>query len=129
MVHENVTTTLREDLKQMKEANKQSFPIGELRYVESALSIVENKLAELKEYLPKASKRRGLIDLGGSILKNLFGFATVADLSGLHTTVDDLHGKKDTIVHSLNQRLTYLKQLDGTVRLNYQALANIFSYS
>jgi hypothetical protein len=33
--------------------------------------------------------------------------------------------KEDAIVHSLNQHVTYLKQLDGTVRFNYQAIANL----
>jgi hypothetical protein len=85
---------------------------------------VENKLTGFKEYLPKADKRRGLIDVGGTILKTLFGVGTVADLGNLHTTVGDLQ-RKDTIVHSLNQQVTYLKQLDGTVRFNYQAVANL----
>jgi hypothetical protein len=125
MVYEDVTTTLREDLKQMQDAAKRSFPFGELRYVESALTTVENKLAYLKKYLPKADKRGGLIDVGGTLLKTIFGIATVADLSDLHTTVDDLHRKEDTIVHSLNQQVTYLKELDGTVRFNYQAVANL----
>jgi len=33
--------------------------------------------------------------------------------------------KQDTIVHSLNQQVTYLKQLDDTVKFNYQAIANM----
>jgi hypothetical protein len=45
----------------MEKAAKRSFPIGELRYVESALSTLENKLAGLKEYLLKADKCRGLM--------------------------------------------------------------------
>jgi hypothetical protein len=125
MVYEDVSTTLREDLREMEEATKRSFSIGELRYVKTGLTTVENKLSDLKEYLPKADKRRGLIDVGGTLLKTLFGIATVADLSDLHTTVDDLHRKENTIVHSLNQQFTYLKQLDGTVRFNHEAVANL----
>jgi enhancing lycopene biosynthesis protein 2 len=93
--------------------------------VKSALSTLENKLAGLKEYLPKADKCRGLIDVGGTILKTLFGVATIVDLGDLHTTVDVLQQKEDAIVHSLNQQVTYLKQLDGLVRFNYQAVANM----
>jgi hypothetical protein len=55
----------------------------------------------------------------------LFGIATVADLNDLHATVNDLHKKQDTIVHSTNFQVTYLKQLDGTVRFNQEAIANL----
>jgi hypothetical protein len=48
--------------------------------VETALTAAENKLADLKEYLPKADKRRGFLDIGGTFLKTLFGIATVTDL-------------------------------------------------
>jgi hypothetical protein len=122
---EDVSTTLREDLRELKEVTKRSLLIGELRYVETALIAVENKLADLKEYLPKADKRSGLLDVGGRLLKTLFGIATVADLSDLHATVNDLHKKQDTIVHSSNQQVTYLKQLDGTVRFNHEAITNL----
>jgi hypothetical protein len=89
MPYEDVITTLREDLRELKKTTKRSLPIGELRDVETALIAVENKLADLKEYLPKADKRRGFLDIGGTLLKTLFGIATVADLSDLHATVND----------------------------------------
>jgi hypothetical protein len=103
MPYEDVVSTLREDLRELKEVSKRSLPIGELRYVESALSAAEAKLADLKEYLPKADRRRGFLDIDGTFLKTLFGIATVADLNDLHATVNDLHKKQDTIVHAINQ--------------------------
>jgi NACalpha-BTF3-like transcription factor len=57
-------------------------------------------------------------------LKVLFGTATGMDLSELHNAIDVMQRKEDTIVHSLNQQVTYLKQLGDTVKLNYQAIAN-----
>jgi hypothetical protein len=42
MPYEDVTTTLRKDLRELKEATKRPFPIGELRYVETAKTSVEN---------------------------------------------------------------------------------------
>jgi hypothetical protein len=125
MPYEDVFTTLREDLRELKEASKLSLPIGELRYVETALTAAENKLADLKEYLPKADKRRVFLDIGGTFLKTLFGIATVADLNNLHATVKDLHKKQGSIVHATNQQVTYLKQLDGTVRFNHDAITNL----
>jgi hypothetical protein len=82
-------------------------------------------LADLKEYLPKADKRRGFLDIGGTFLKTLFGIATVAGLNDLHATVNDLHKKQDSIVHATKQQVTYLKQLDGTVRFNHEAITNL----
>jgi hypothetical protein len=63
MPYEDVVTTLREDLRELKEASKRSLPIGELRYVETALTDAESKLTDLKEYVPKADKRRGFLDI------------------------------------------------------------------
>jgi hypothetical protein len=51
-LYEDSTTTLREDLRELKEVTKRSLHIGELRYVETALIAVEKKLAHLKKYLP-----------------------------------------------------------------------------
>jgi hypothetical protein len=127
MPYEDIVTTLREDLRKLKEASKRSLPIGELRYVDTALSAAETKLADLKEYLPKADKRRGFLDIGGTFLKTLFGTATVADLNDVHATVNDLHKKQDTIVHATNQQVAYLKQLDGTVRSIHEAINNLLA--
>jgi hypothetical protein len=89
-----------------------------------ALNSLE-KLKNLKEFLPRADRRRGLIDAGGRILKALFGTAVVTDLDELHNTIEALHKKEDVIAHSLNQQVTYLRQLDGTVKFNFQAIANL----
>jgi hypothetical protein len=70
MHYEDVITTLREDLRELKKASKRSLHIEELRYVETALTAAEIKLADLKEYLPKADKRRGFLDIGGTLLKH-----------------------------------------------------------
>jgi hypothetical protein len=58
-------------------------------------------------------------------LKTIFGVATIWDLGELHTTVDELHRKQDDIVHSLNHQVTYIKQLDGTVRFHNQAITDL----
>jgi hypothetical protein len=122
--YEDATTTLGEDLARVEEIARNTVPIGELRHVGTALSSLENKLGDLQEFLPKVDRRRGLINAEGEILKILFDAATVGDLEGLHTTIDVMQRKEDTIVHSLNQQVTYLKQLDGAVRFNYQTICN-----
>jgi hypothetical protein len=122
---EEAITTLHEDLIRVKESAKQTTSIGELRQVDLALSSFEGKLAHLRRYLPKSDRRRGWINAGGSVLKTIFGVATIWDLGELHTTVDELHRKQDDIVHSLNHQVTYIKQLDGTVRFHNQAITNL----
>jgi len=93
--------------------------------METTLNSMENKLRDLNEFLPMMDQRRVLINTGGSILKVLFGNTTVMDLDDLHTSTDVMQRKEDAIVHSLNHQVTYLKQSDGTIRFNYQAIANL----
>ena len=123
--YEDATTILREDLFRVKEIAKRSTQIGELRQLETILASMENKLRDLRDFLPKVDRRRGLINAGGSILNVLFGTATVMDLAELHDVIDVMQRKEDTIVHSLNQQVTYFKQLDDTVKFNYQAIVNL----
>jgi hypothetical protein len=58
------------------------------------LDSLESKLGNLKRFLPKADRRRGLINAAGSLLQVLFGTATEADMNNLHATVDMLNPKK-----------------------------------
>ena len=123
--YEDAVTILLEYLAGANEIASRTTPVGELQHVESALSSLENKLANLKRFLPKVDRRRRLINAGGSTSKVTFGTTTVLDLDELHTIVDELHRKEDTIVHSVNQQVTYPKQLDRTVYFNHQDIVNL----
>jgi hypothetical protein len=63
--------------------------------------------------------------LGGTVLKTLFGTATLADLSQLHGTIDELKSKEADIVHSLATQLTYVKGLGHNTRINTDAISNM----
>ena len=93
--------------------------------MQTAVNSLESKLINLKRFLPKPERRRGLLNVGGSILKLIFGTATVADLADLHTSVDALKQKQGEVLHALNQQLTYLKQMDSTVKLDHEVIANL----
>ena len=54
----------------------------------------------------------------------MFGTATVTDLADLHSTVDALSQKQGDVVHGLNHQLTYIKQMDATVRTDHEATSN-----
>jgi len=58
---EDVITTLHEGLTRVKEMVRRATPIGELRQVDLALSSFEDKLANLRQYLPKTDHREGLL--------------------------------------------------------------------
>jgi hypothetical protein len=81
-------------------------------------------MTNLKRYLPKAEKKRGLLNVGGSFLKVLFGTATVTDLADLHSSVDSLSHKQGDVIHAVNRQLTYIKQMDVAVKTFHEAIAN-----
>jgi len=55
----------------------------------------------------------------------LFGTATFADLNKLHNTLDELKDKNPKLVHSLSNRVTYVRKLDTVIGINSQAIANL----
>jgi mannitol-specific phosphotransferase system IIBC component len=115
--YENVIAEFHQDLIQAREFSHTHTSARELQQVHFTLTSLEQKLSELKKILPRVDSRRGLINLGSSFLKALFCTATVMDLDKLHSTVRELHENEKTIIHSVNQRVTYTKQLDESVKL------------
>jgi hypothetical protein len=93
-------------------------PIVELKLIEVSVNTLEARLAEFQQLLPKSDKRRGLMNLGGSISKSLLGTATVADLHKLHINLEELKSKQADIYHSLSNQLTYIKGIDFNSRIN-----------
>jgi hypothetical protein len=98
--------------------------IDEVHQIQTAVNSLDSKLTNLKRFLPKADRKRGLINAGGSFLKILFGTATSADLANFHATVYTLSRKQGEVIHLLNQRLTYFKQMDSRVKIDDDAIAN-----
>jgi uncharacterized protein with von Willebrand factor type A (vWA) domain len=120
--YEDVITTLRTEITEMVPLTESSTQVAELKQVLLQVNFLEAKLAVLKEYLPRAETRRGLLNAGGSVLKALFGTATMLDLNDLHSNVYELHRKEELMVHSLNQQVSYLKSLNGNVKANATAI-------
>jgi hypothetical protein len=42
------------------------------------------------QLLPRLDNRRGILNLGGTVLKSLFGVAVTADVYQLHSAIDQL---------------------------------------
>ena len=77
------------------------------------LATLDARLNDFQQVLPRLDPRRGLLDLGGLILKQMFGTATVSDL---HEVLDELRQKNSDIVHSVSDQLSYVKNL-GKINL------------
>jgi hypothetical protein len=61
---------------------------------------------------------------GGTILKPLFGTATVTDIHLLHETLDKLEYSNCDITHSLFNQMAYIKKL-GATRINSNTITNL----
>ena len=70
------------------------------------VKILEDKLHDFYQILPRPDPRRGLLNLGGNILKTISGTATASDVHELHGVLD-LQNRNSDIVHSLANQLTY----------------------
>jgi hypothetical protein len=110
------------------EKQKRGFTsISELRQIETLLNTLESKLYIFLQVLPRLDKRRGLMNFGGTILKTLFGTATVTDIYQPYETLDRLQTRNSDIVLSLSNQLTCVKKLDNLTKINVEALTNLSS--
>ena len=88
--------------------NLKLSPMSELKQIEILLNILESRLLNFQQMLPKLDNRRGILNFGGTILQTLFGIATVSDLH-MRETLDELKSKDVDITHSLVNQVTMLK--------------------
>jgi hypothetical protein len=110
------------------ERQKQAYtPISELDQIKSLLRTMDSRLNDFYHVLPRLDPRRGLVNLGGTILQALFGTATIADLNSLHEQVSDLRLKNADLAHSVANQLTYVKDLSVSSKVNADAIANLSS--
>jgi hypothetical protein len=87
---------------------------------------IEEEVRDLERLLPeqamsdngKLQRRRGILDLGGHILKFLFGMATTSEVQELHSIVSKLDSKKDDMIHAVEAQMTLLHTVDKEARQN-----------
>jgi hypothetical protein len=117
---------VREDLTITNEHKREFTAVSELKQIEALLNTAEARLSYFHQLLPKTDKKRGLFNLGGSVLKTLLGTATVADVRSLHT-VEQLQERNNDIEHSLTGQVTYIRNLNQLGCVNTEAVANLSS--
>ena len=76
---ERAIEILLADMEDVEVVTHRTSLIDEVLQAQTAVNSLESKLINLKRFLPKPERRRGLLNVGGSILKLIFGTATVAD--------------------------------------------------
>jgi hypothetical protein len=121
------SSTIREDVLLVESQKQELTPTSELRHVDTLLQQLEEKLYGFHKILPRLDRRRGLVNVGGNILRSLFGTATIADISQLHNTLEKLQVQNSDIVHSLNNQLTLVKKLSSAIEVSTDAVANLSS--
>ena len=77
--------------------------------------------------LSRLDRQSGLVYLGGTILKTLFGTAIANDVHKLHDVFTELKSRNSDIVHSLEKQLTYVKKVDSLSAVNTYDIANLSS--
>ena len=102
-------------------------PLSELRQVETLLDNLESKLGQFKQLFPKKEPKRSLMNLGGTVLRTLFGTATMTDLHRLHEALGELQDKNSEVAHSLSKQVTFIRNLNTVASLNTKALVNLSS--
>jgi len=104
--YHEVLSTVKSELLAVEQQRKEFTSTSE--QIEMFVQILEDKLHDFYQILPRPGPRRGLLNLGGNILKTIFGTATVSDIHELHGVLD-LQNRNSDIVYSLANQLTYVK--------------------
>ena len=71
-MYHDMISTVTQDLQLVEQSKKEFTSISEIRQIESLLKLLESKLSDFHQVLPRLDRRRGLVNFGGSILKTLF---------------------------------------------------------
>ncbi|XP_039298948.1 uncharacterized protein LOC120354909 [Nilaparvata lugens] len=87
------------------------------RLINSGLQLEEAGQA-LKDLLPSGRPRRGLMNLGGKVMRMLFGTAEQEDVEHLERTIEHLKGQTAEIVHLQHEHVTVTRQLSRRTQAN-----------
>ena len=85
----------------------------------SSYSVRQRRLETILAGQRQQRSKRGLIDLGGSILNTLFGVATTAQLKRFQTALTEIGSQQDAMLHAHNSLVTVINQ----TRINVQQLS------
>lgn len=97
----------------------------EYNRIKVSIDQYEADLADLMTLLPNKRVKRGLINAGGFVLKWLFGTPTSEDLEHVNVKVEELKLVSGNLVHSRENQLTVLKEMNSKMLTNTRAIKEI----
>ena len=90
----------------------------EINYLYAVWVQLNSEFRDVEKLLPILRQKRGLFNFGGEVLNFLFGTATNSEMRTLHQAIEGMKEQQIAIAHSLENQLTYTKELDENVRQN-----------
>ena len=103
--YEEALPIIRGDLLTAEEKEQEFTFNSLLKLTDTLLTTLETKLHIFEQILTKLNPRRGLINFGSAMLKDLFGTAVDSDITSLHNNFDELQSRQQDIVHSVANSL------------------------
>jgi len=125
--YDETISTIRADLLAVEQRRKDFTFTFKPQSIETLLTALESKLHNFKQILPKLDPPRGLLNLGGIMLKALFGSAVVSNVTQIHNMFDEFQSNQQNIVHSIDNQITYIKKLDSDTSENAELISNFSS--
>jgi hypothetical protein len=117
-------TKLRNDFLYIQKFETSLAPVHELNHKVYVIQKLEKEINYF-EILPGPDKRRAVLSAVGSMLKWVFGTATLVDVEELHRIVNKMHRTEGNIIYSVNHQMTYVKALDSEVKFNTEPVETL----
>jgi hypothetical protein len=89
--YEQAISKLRDDLMYIQKFKTPLAPVHELNHIGYVLRKLEEEINDFREISPSPDKRCAVLSAVGSMLKWVFGTATLVGVEELHRTVDKMH--------------------------------------
>ena len=125
--YKDVLSSIKSDLGIILEHQEEFTPLSELRQVVTLVDNLESSLGQYKQMFPKKELKRSLLDLDGTVLRALFGTATMTDLHRPHEALGELQDKNSEVAHPLSKQVMFIRDLNTVASLNTKALVNLSS--
>lgn len=94
--------------------------------INNSVAQYEKDFNDILKLLPTTNRqKRGLINVGGYTLKWLFGVAVSEDVEHLANKVDELRHISGSLVHSRQDQLTVLRDMNSKILLNSKAIKEV----
>lgn len=84
----------------------------EIKTLTTQATLIQSQFENLVLTLtPKPSRtRRGLINVGGTVLNLLFGTLDSDDLENIHAKIESIDNKTEGVIHIMNQQISYINE-------------------